>query len=134
MRSQSGFTLLEVMVATTVMAVGLVGALELFTGSTRLASATTKQTEALVLARSVMDGLLWRSDLDDGEERGTEGNYKWTSSVARIKPQLGASDDIPPDTDSKDYELKELLVTVSWQGLLGAKRVHLSSARIAERF
>ena len=53
-----GFTLLEVVIAAAVMAVGVAAALELFTGSLRLAGASTRQTDALVLARSLIDEMV----------------------------------------------------------------------------
>ncbi len=133
--SRAGFTLMEVMVALSVMAVGLVAALELFSGSLRLAGGSASQTEAVVLARSLMDEVLWRADLDDGESRGREGTYRWQVSINPIDPQFGATEEEPVvEILSDEFELKEIVVTVAWTGLSGRKSITLQSARLMEAF
>src|SRR5881628_3380779 len=65
-----GFTLLEVMVALAVLAIGIVTALELFAGSLRLGTKASHHTQAAIYAQNVMDRLFAQSTLDDGEESG----------------------------------------------------------------
>ena len=120
------------MVALAVMAVGIVGALELFAGSARLAGAATKQTEAVVLARSLVDGVLWRTDVDDETTTGQTGDYHWEVSVRAIDPQFGVTEEEPLKKRRNDYELKEIVVTVDWKGLWGPKSTRLETARVAE--
>lgn len=139
MRSeQRGFTLMEVLIATSVAAIGIVAALELFSGSTRLAGASVDQTRALVIARSVMDQVLWRIDIDDGTEAGKVDEYRWTREVVTLEPSLGRSDTDElgeKAEESDDFELKGVLVVVSWTNAGGVdKEVRLSSARIMEKF
>ena len=66
-----GFTLLEVMVALAVLAVGIVTALELFAGSLRLGTKASHHTQAAIYAQNVMDRLFAQSTLDDGERAET---------------------------------------------------------------
>lgn len=138
MKSERGFTLMEVLVATSVAAIGIVAALELFSGSTRLAGASSDQTQALVIARSVMDQALWRVDLETGVDRGEVQDYQWTREVRRIDPSLGISGDDElgeQARESDDFELKGVFVVVSWTNAGGIdKEVRVSSARIMERF
>jgi prepilin-type N-terminal cleavage/methylation domain-containing protein len=138
LKSQRGFTLMEVLIATSVAAIGIVAALELFSGSTRLAGASTDQTQALVIARSVMDQVLWRVDIDDGTESGKVDDYHWTREVVTMEPSLGRgdTDDLgKKERESDDFELKGVLVVVSWTNAGGVeKEVRLSSARIMEKF
>ena len=138
MRSERGFTLMEVLIATSVAAIGIVAALELFSGSTRLAGASTEQTQALVIARSVMDQVLWRIDIEDGTESGEVDEYRWTREVVTLEPSLGRSDadDLgEEDEESEDFELKGVSVVVSWTNPGGVdKEVRLSSARVMEKF
>ena len=138
MRSERGFTLMEVLIATSVAAIGIVAALELFSGSTRLAGASTEQTQALVIARSVMDQVLWRIDIEDGTESGEVDEYRWTREVVTLEPSLGRSDadDLgEEDEASEDFELKGVSVVVSWTNPGGVdKEVRLSSARVMEKF
>lgn len=138
MRSERGFTLMEVLIATSVAAIGIVAALELFAGSTRLAGAATDQTRALVIARSVMDQMLWHIDMNDGTETGDVDEFHWTREVLTIEPSLGRSDSDElgeKEKDSDDFELKAVSVVVSWTNAGGVdKEVRLSSARIMEKF
>lgn len=138
MSGERGFTLMEVLIATSVAAIGIVAALELFSGSTRLAGASTDQTRALVIARSVMDQVLWRIDIEDGTESGEVDEYHWTREIVTIEPSLGRSDTDElgeRDEESEDFELKGVAVIVSWTNAGGVdKEVRLSSARIMEKF
>ena len=140
MTGQRGFTLIEVLVATSVAAIGIVAVLELFSGSTRLAGAAVDQTQALAIGRSVMDQALWRVDLDEGTERGDVEEYHWTREVLPLEPSLGRSDKDDShlgkkDEESDDFELKEILVVVTWKNAGGIeKEIRLSSARLMEKF
>jgi len=129
---------MEVLLATAVTAIGIVAALELFSGSTRLAGASTDQTQALVIGRSVMDQVLWRIDIDDGTESGDVDEFHWTREVVTLDPSLGRSDtdDLGErDEESEDFELKGVSVIVSWTNAGGIeKEIRLSSARIMEKF
>ena len=138
MRSESGFTLMEVLIATSVAAIGIVAALELFSGSTRLAGAAADQTEALAIARSVMDQVLWQVDIDDGSDSGKVEDYHWMRDVVTIEPSLGRGDTDElgeKERESDDFEIKGVSVVVSWTNAGGIdKEVRLSSARIMEKF
>jgi hypothetical protein len=129
---------MEVLIATSVASIGIVAVLELFSGSTRLAGAASDQTQALVVGRSVMDQALWRVDLVKGTESGDVDEYHWTREILPIEPTLGRSDDDDlgeQEEESADYELKEILVTVTWTNAGGVdKEIRLSSARIVEKF
>lgn len=128
-----GFTLLEVVIAAAVMAVGVAAALELFTGSLRLAGASTRQTDALVLARSLIDEMVWRADLDDEQRQGREGDLSWTVTITPGLPQLGSDPEAGVRANSSDeFELKQIVVAVEWVGVGGQRAVRLETARLVE--
>jgi prepilin-type N-terminal cleavage/methylation domain-containing protein len=136
--ASAGFTLLEVMIATSIASVGIVSLLELFSGSSRLVGASAEQTEAVVVARSIMDAALWQSDLDAGDESdGSFGKYRWRIEIFDMDPQLGGAEEERGELkeSSEDYELKEILVSVFWETPGGVERsLVLNSARIMEQF
>ncbi len=137
MKRRRGFTLIEVMVAMSILGVALVAALELFAGSLKLAGNSASQTEALVLARSLMDHFLWQSVLpNDGNYASmTDDGYRWSAYIGSVQPQLGASQDQEAvGAESNEYELKRIVVTVSWSSAAGAKNLVLETARIMEKF
>ncbi len=132
---QRGFTLLEVVIAASVMAVGVAAALELFTGSLRLAGASTHQTDALVLARSLMDEMVWRADLDDERREGQEGDLAWSVLVRPGDPQFGADPEEGMRANTSDeFELKEIVVAVTWVGVGGSAAVSLETVRLVESY
>ncbi len=133
MRSQRGFTLIEVMVATMVMGLAIVAAMQLFGSSLRLAGASARQTQALVIARSLVDQELWRLDLEEGNQSGQEGEYFWTVGVRPIERNLVGLEEEPGLglNSESDFELFEIYCEVTWEGFAHG-RVELVSARLAE--
>lgn len=132
MRSERGFTLLEVMVATAIMAVGIVGALELFSGSLRLAGDAERQSKATVLARSLVDEELWRDVLEVSERSGTEGGFSWSVATHPIQRELIGTRE---QEDGGLHDLEEMGLwlidaEVRWQSPSGEKSLRLETARI----
>jgi general secretion pathway protein I len=76
-RPRNGFTLLEVMVATLIMAIAVTGLLSALSSSMRNASRLTDYDRAMLMARQKMDELLLDKKLPDNLPiRGT-----WDASV-----------------------------------------------------
>ena len=132
---ERGFTLLEVMISVAISAIAIVSVLELFAGSTRLASLSVSHTEALVVARSKLDEFLWLTELDDGESSGAVGPYDYRIRIEPLIANLGVpAEGAAPEPESDDYELKRIDVVVSWPTPAGERSVALSTARIVEVF
>lgn len=135
-RRSRGFTLLEVTVAVAVMSVGIVGALELFTGSMKLAGEVDSQTKALVLARSLVDESMWKTVLEEETRTGSAGKYSWTLETRPIERQLLGLDE-STDDELRDAEgelgLWQISAEVRWLGTHGEKSVMIQSARISEK-
>jgi general secretion pathway protein I len=134
-KRQRGFTLLEVLIATSIMSIGIVAALELFSGSLRLAGDARHQSQAMVLVRSLMDEEVWRDVLEEGIRTGTEGAYSWTVETRPIERELVGLEEEPEEFHEATGELGLWLIAaeVHWQGALGEKRVALETARIGVR-
>lgn len=130
---QRGFTLLEVMIATSIMAVGIVGALELFSGSLRLAGNAERQSDATVLARALVDEELWRDVLEDNQRNGTEGDFAWTVATRPIdREMVGREEQDQADLQDVADEMGLWLIEaeVSWESPSGRKAISLETARI----
>ena len=111
-----GFTLLEVMVALAILALGLVTVLELFAGSLRLGTKASRHTQAAIYAQNEMDRLLAQTRLDDGEEGGefSEGYY-WQARVQEIHLEESKTQFQSQRNPTDFFRLKEIEVRISWQ-------------------
>ena len=94
----SGFTLLEVVVGMAIVGLGVVTLLEVFSSGLRLGAKGAERTEAVGIARQVMDEVLTRRKLSHGREEGDAGErYPWSLQISPLR-------------DSTD-----LLVTSPWE-------------------
>ena len=133
-RNQRGFTLLEVMIATAIMSVGIVGALELFSGSLRLAGDADRQSAATVLARSLVDEELWRDVLEVNQRSGTEGRFSWSVATRPIDRELVGREEDQGELHEVTGEIGLWLIEaeVSWEAPTGRKSLALETARIGQ--
>jgi general secretion pathway protein I len=129
--ANAGFTLLEVMVALVVLALGIAAVLELFGGGLRLTTKSSRRTQAVVYAQNVMDRLLAQSTLEDGDDGGQfPGGFSWRAQVYEIRPD----DDASPlqqksQNQSEFFRLKQLNVEVYWSEGVGEQSYALRSLR-----
>ena len=107
MRKQSGFTLLEMMVATAIMGIAVVGLLSLLSATVSNAARVKQYDRAAMLARSKMNELLL-TPLAAGETL----NGKWDDSTgwtARAEPF-----ERPPNATAGMLQLIRVDLEVWW--------------------
>ena len=84
-RGRRGLTLLEVLVAALVLAVGLLGTMDVVARSAVAARAVDDRTRALLFARSKMEEILKEPILQTGSDRGegvdTSTDYDWEAVI-----------------------------------------------------
>lgn len=124
----NGFTLLEVVVAMTIVALGIVTLMEIFSLGLRLGARSTVRTETITDARQVMDELLARPKLQDGTERGRlDGNGRWTLQVQGTK-------NAPTDLSlSNPWELKEVALDVRITDAGRERTVEFNTLRLVRK-
>lgn len=79
-----GFTLIEVIVAMTILSVGAIGVL----GTISLALQTSSESLRLSAATALGDRLLREVEATNGPASGSEGNFSWKLSFAEKPHRL----------------------------------------------
>jgi prepilin-type N-terminal cleavage/methylation domain-containing protein len=124
----SGFTLLEVVVAMTIVGLGVVTLLEIFSLGLRLGARSAVHTEAGTYGRQVMDELLARRNLPDGSEQGSSGaNRHWKIQIQPIVESgqtLGLS---------SPWDLKEISVDMVVMDAGRERHVELKTLRLVKK-
>jgi len=83
-RDIRGFTLIEVVVALAMLAIGLTVIIELFSGGLRLGRISKEYTQAMNYASLKMEEIATRRTIDEGEDTGEfDNNYRWRSGLKR---------------------------------------------------
>jgi prepilin-type N-terminal cleavage/methylation domain-containing protein len=126
--SPRGFTLLEVLVAVTIVGLGVVTVLQVFSLGLRLGARSTTSTEAVTQGARVMDELLARKKLFEGSDSGTLG------AAGRWKSQVQAVRDSSPSLDlSSNWELKEVAVEMTVMEGDRERRVDFNTLRLTKK-
>jgi prepilin-type N-terminal cleavage/methylation domain-containing protein len=90
---QSGFTLLEVLVAFAVLAVMIVPILQVFGGGLGTRETARAYSTAALLARSKLAEVGSGEALDEGETAGTFENYEWRRTISRTELTAAEADE-----------------------------------------
>lgn len=125
-RCQRGFTLIEVVVAFSLLAVGLAAAMQIATGAMRQARNAAQFTEASLYAQSLLDTIGVGERLEEGGDSGRFGDvYAWELDVT---PWEVASDG-PLEPAVAPVSLYRLDLWVSWQRGRNTHQVQFSTLR-----
>ena len=126
--SPKGFTLLEVLVAVTIVGLGVVAVLQVFSLGLRLGARSTTSTEAVTYGARVMDELLARKKLFEGSDSGTLGAAgRWRSQVQAVR------DSSPSLNLSSNWELREVAVEMTVMEGDRERRVDFKTLRLTKK-
>ncbi|MBI5788186.1 MAG: type II secretion system protein [Candidatus Schekmanbacteria bacterium] len=119
LKQKSGFTLLEVTLALTILSIGLGICLQLFSGSLQAVQKSEKYTDAVFLAQSKMEEWTLKDPLEEVAESGDFGSdYSDFSWHVEVSPYQYAEEPISGqvNNDSKvSINMMQIKVRVSWQ-------------------
>ncbi|MGA7296879.1 MAG: prepilin-type N-terminal cleavage/methylation domain-containing protein [Rhodanobacteraceae bacterium] len=108
---QRGFSLIEVIAAFLIFAVGFGVLLQILTSSLRVAHRSQDYTQATLWAESKLDTVGVGEPLKDGSEQGSfDDKYRWDMTVQKIQPPDvagGVDENLPID-------LYQVSLTVAW--------------------
>lgn len=111
-RRQRGYSLIEIVAAFVVLALGMSLAMQSVAGSVRQARIAAERTEAALLAQSLLDAAGVGERLQEGETEGNwDDRYDWT---LRVEPLLLEEFDQGGGISSVPAELMRLELDVRW--------------------
>jgi general secretion pathway protein I len=117
-----GFTLLEVLVAFTMLALVMGVLLQVFSGGLRTAEVARDHAVGALLAESKLADIGIEEPLIEGERAGTFDNgYRWHYSIDRYQEQDDAEEKIVP---------YRLILTVEWGQTGSGGSVTLTTLRL----
>ena len=124
----AGFTLLEVVVAMTIVGIGVVTLLEIFSTGLRLGSRSSATTEAMTYGRQAMDEILLRRKIEEGALQGAlNERARWKLGIDPVRE--------PSDTLSLSsaWELKEITLDMRVTDAGRDRPVELRTYRLVRR-
>lgn len=125
-KTRSGFTLLEVVVAMAIVGLGVVTLLELFSAGLRLETKSSATTEAVAYGRQLMDGILIRPQVKEGQEGGSLGeSYRWSVHVKRFQEVAPLS--------STGWELREVALEMHYRDGDRDRQVDVKTLRLVKK-
>lgn len=126
-QADSGFTLLEILVAISIMAICLTVILQLFSGGLKSSRLSDDYTRAVFHAKEIMEEILVSNALEEGISEGRfDDSYAWKAEVVRIEQLEEEESRLPIDT----FAIK---VQVMWGGANKNKRFELETIKAREK-
>ena len=112
----AGFTLIEVIVAFTILSVSLVMVMQLFSAGLKASRATCDYTRAVIYAKDIMEEISGSSEQDSGE---FEDGFLWETEITPYEDAEGMIDN-----------LLQVKVKITWSDVLSrGKNLELVSLR-----
>ncbi len=126
-RLPSGFTLMETLVAISVLAIALVVVFQLFSGGLKAGKAAEDYTRGVFYAREIMEEMLLKTPLEEGLLAGERDKaYRWETSVVPVALTEEEAERLP-------FRVVEITVRVFWSQGFREKSLELLTTRILEK-
>jgi len=116
-----GYTLIEVLVAMTILAMALVVLMRIFSGGLNAVRVAGDYAGAVVLAESRLAAAGVSEPLAEGETQGRHDRFAWTQVVARYEPEGVADWPVPA------YQVD---VVIEWPGPTGTRSLDLTTVKL----
>ena len=119
---ESGFTLIEVLVALTILSISLAALLAVFLQGLDRARESSNEASARVLAESLIAQAKVAANLSFGTSAGKVNGFGWRTQIVPYGTQT--------DRTSWQTNPAQIVATVSWRGDGGLRSISLSTLRL----
>lgn len=134
--TQSGFTLIEIIIATAILAVGIVAIMNMFSLGVQIAGFNQKATTAAYLAQARMEEQMSLPYFNLEPSQNTEDygtiadfqGYKRITDIACIRASDLFAVDCDYDLANDPYPMKKINVSIFWRSSFGGEEdINLST-------
>jgi general secretion pathway protein I len=103
-----GFTLIEILVAISILGISLVVLLQLFSGALKSVRVSNDYTQGVFYAQEKMEEVLFRESLTPGTEEGDfEDGFRWRLEITRV-------DQAEEEALKLPFDMFQISVVVTW--------------------
>jgi general secretion pathway protein I len=129
----AGFSLLEILVAFTLMALIVAVLMRVFSGGLQGAGVAEDYARAASLAESKLAGIGSETPLKPGELSGTEaGKYRWKITMQGYEDKAASA--VPPQPQAlMRVQLMEVAVSVAWSDYGKDRQVAMTTLFLAPK-
>jgi len=128
---ESGFTLLEVLLAVVILSVSLTTILLQFQTALHAGSISRERTNAVIYAKEKLESLKIENELSESSESGTfENGYEWETEVSFYEyedPEEGIS------YEDLRHETYKLRATIMWNSGINKRQIELITLKTITR-
>ena len=126
-RGCGGFTLIEVLVAISVLAICLVVILQLFSGGLNSGRLSDEYTRGVFHAREKMEEILLSDTMEEGITEGEfEDGFKWNADIVRMEQREEEVSRLP-------FDAFTIAVEISWGPEGREKHLTIDTMKVAEK-
>lgn len=124
--SDKGFTLIETLIAISILAISLVTIMQLFSGGLKSSTLSDEYTRGIFHAREKMDEILLAGDLTEGVIDGEfEDGFKWKAEALHLDVQKGKDVKLP-------FRAFNIRVDVMWDAGGHEKHFAISAIKLVK--
>ncbi len=126
-KASEGFTLIETLVAISILAISLVIIMQLFSGGLKSGKLSGDYTRGIFHAREKMEEVLLVEELEEASLGGYfDDDYRWEAEVVRVEPEDEEDEELP-------FDVYTIRVGVKWNNGGREKHFEVNTLKLGKK-